>query len=34
MNEAQTRREIIDKRLHKAGWDVSNPSLVATELHI
>ncbi len=23
-NEAQTRQEIIDLRLKKAGWDVSN----------
>lgn len=34
MNEAQTRKEIIDKRLAKAGWDVKDPSLVTEELDI
>ncbi|MCD6565903.1 MAG: hypothetical protein J7K53_08155 [Bacteroidales bacterium] len=34
MNEAQTRREIIDKRLAKAGWDVKDPSMVTEELDI
>ena len=33
-NEAITRKEIIDKRLFKAGWDVSNPSQVTSELDI
>ncbi|MFA7685276.1 MAG: DEAD/DEAH box helicase family protein, partial [Candidatus Gracilibacteria bacterium] len=32
--EAQTRWEIIDKRLAKAGWDVKNPSQVTPELDI
>lgn len=32
--EAQTRQEIIDKRLEKAGWDVNNPSQVTAELDI
>jgi type I restriction enzyme R subunit len=34
MNEAQTRQLIIDGRLLKAGWDVSNPSQVTSELDI
>ena len=34
MNEAQTRQQIIDGRLLKAGWDVSNPSQVTSELDI
>jgi type I site-specific restriction endonuclease len=34
INEAQTRREIIDKRLKKAGWDVSEPTQITTELDI
>lgn len=33
-NEAQTRRDIIDKRLIKAGWDINNPQQVALELNI
>jgi len=33
-NEAQTRQEIIDKRLKKAGWDVNNPAQVTSELDI
>ena len=33
-NEAQTRREIIDKRLKQAGWDVNDPSMVSEELDI
>ena len=33
-NEAQTRKEIIDKRLKIAGWDVLNPSQVTQELDI
>ena len=31
MSEKQTRQEIIDKRLKKAGWDVDNPSKVISE---
>ncbi len=34
LSEAQTRKEIIDKRLAKAGWDVNDPSLVTEELDI
>ena len=34
LSEAQTRREIIDKRLAKAGWDVKDPSMVTEELDI
>jgi type I restriction enzyme R subunit len=33
-SEAQTRKEIIDKRLKLAGWDVSNPVHVTQELDI
>ncbi|MCK5161729.1 MAG: DEAD/DEAH box helicase family protein [Candidatus Aureabacteria bacterium] len=33
-NEAQTRKEIIDKRLKAAGWDILNPSQVTQELDI
>ena len=33
-NEAQTRKEIIDKRLAKSGWDVTNPTQVSKELDI
>lgn len=33
-NEAQTRQQIIDKRLLQAGWDVNNPSQVTSELDI
>src|SRR3989338_3781119 len=33
-NEAKTRREIIDLRLKKAGWDVNDPSQVTSELDI
>ena len=32
--EAKTRKEIIDKRLLKAGWDVDNPAQVTSELDI
>jgi len=32
--EAQTRQEIIDQRLKKAGWDVNDPSQVTAELDI
>ncbi|MBI5186145.1 MAG: hypothetical protein HZA01_10530 [Nitrospinae bacterium] len=34
ISEAQTRREIIDKRLKVAGWDVRDPSQVTQELDI
>ncbi len=33
-NEAQTRREIIDRRLKVSGWNVHNPSQVTQELDI
>ena len=33
-SEAQTRKEIIDKRLKLAGWDVSNPMHITQELDI
>ncbi len=33
-NESQTRREIIDKKLKLAGWDVNNLSQVSQELDI
>jgi len=33
-NEAQTRKEIIDKRLRIAGWNVANPVQVTQELDI
>jgi len=33
-NEAQTRREIIDKNLEKAGWKVDDPSQVSIEFDI
>jgi type I restriction enzyme R subunit len=32
--ESQTRQEIIDKRLLKAGWNVAEPSQVSSELDI
>ena len=32
--EAQTRQDIIDKRLNKAGWNVKDPSQVTEELDI
>lgn len=34
ISEAQTRQEIIDKRLLKSGWDVNTPSQVTSELDI
>ncbi len=34
ITEAKTRQDIIDQRLLKAGWDVSNPSQVTSELDI
>jgi len=33
-NEAQTRQQIIDKRLFRVGWDVKNPLHVTEELDI
>ncbi|MCP4266388.1 MAG: DEAD/DEAH box helicase family protein [Candidatus Brocadiaceae bacterium] len=33
-NEAQTRQEVIDKRLKVAGWNVMEPSQVTQELDI
>jgi len=33
-NEAQTRREIIDKNLRKAGWEINDPSQVSLEFDI
>jgi len=33
-NESATRKEIIDKRLAEAGWNISDPTQVALELHI
>jgi type I restriction enzyme R subunit len=33
-SESQTRKEIIDQRLLKAGWDVNDPSHVTEELDI
>ncbi len=32
--EAQTRKDIIDQRLKKAGWDVNDPAQVTAELDI
>lgn len=32
--EAQTRQEIIDQRLEKAGWNVNDPTQVTAELDI
>jgi predicted type IV restriction endonuclease len=29
--ESQTRQQIIDERLKKAGWDVNDPSQVTAE---
>ncbi|MEI6221520.1 MAG: DEAD/DEAH box helicase family protein [bacterium] len=34
INEADTRQEIIDNRLKKAGWNVTNPAQVTPELDI
>ncbi len=34
MDETQTRRQLIDRRLGLAGWDVANPSQVIQELDI
>lgn len=33
-NEAQTRKEIVDKNLKSAGWDVNNPMQVVKEFDI
>jgi len=33
-SESQTRKEIIDQRLLKAGWNVNAPSKVTEELDI
>jgi type I restriction enzyme R subunit len=33
-NETQTRKELIDKRLHLAGWYVKDPAYVTEELDI
>jgi len=33
-SEAETRKEIIDRRLKLAGWDVANPMYVTQELNI
>jgi len=33
-SEAETRQEIIDKRLNKAGWKVKDPLMVTEELDI
>lgn len=33
-NEAETRRELIDKNLRKAGWEINNPSAVSLEFDI
>ena len=34
LSEAQTRQQIIDQRLAKAGWNVKDPSQVRIELDI
>ena len=34
LNETETRQQIIDKRLAKAGWNVKDPSEVTEELDI
>ena len=34
LSEAQTRKEIIDIRLSKAGWNVNDPSQMTEELDI
>ena len=33
-SEAHTRKEIIDQRLLKAGWNINDPSQVTEELDI
>ncbi len=34
MNEAETRKEIIDRELSKRGWDLKNPSQVIVEFEM
>jgi type I site-specific restriction endonuclease len=34
LNEAQTRRDLIDPALHRAGWDVNNPDQVRIEIPV
>jgi len=34
LNESETRQQIIDKRLARAGWNVKDPSEVTEELDI
>lgn len=34
MNEAETRRQIVDGMLHLAGWNLTDPSQVVTELDL
>jgi len=34
MDEARTRREIIDRRLKQAGWGINDPSQVGLEFDI
>ena len=34
MTEAETRAKLIDKKLHLAGWNVTDKSQVKTELDI
>ena len=33
-SEAETRKELIDPALKKAGWDVTNPILVGLEIPV
>ena len=33
-NEAQTRKELIDPQLEKAGWDLHNNSQVGIEIPV
>jgi len=34
MNEAQTRKELIDKQLAEAGWNVNDRTMVSLEFDI
>lgn len=34
MNEAKTRKELIDKYLHQAGWNINDQTQVITEFGI
>jgi hypothetical protein len=34
LNEARTRKELIDPALKKAGWDVNNPEQVRIEIPV